>query len=169
MLPAVVKGCTATTNPPCVWSVADVVVRLTASNATQASITICRKYSTAGRFVETRATCMAKIDADCNGKVNTTDPACVALMRTAAPKTAAVPLIPRAEVKPPGQAAGAAGNAAAQPGAGRKLAAQPTADGVEQPSSVQGEALLANTAEPNPDEREGPLPGQPGNRGPRDA
>lgn len=109
------------------WSVGDVVIRVTAATVNQASVTICRKTAASksgGAGKETRATCMAKVDADCNGRVNTTDPACVALMKRTTTQAAAVPLAQQAAAQPGTQAAAAATvPAAAVPGAGRRLAA----------------------------------------------
>jgi hypothetical protein len=86
---AYTAGCSAKSSPPCFWSVADVVIRVTANNATQATVNICRKV-TGGK--ETRATCMAKVDGDCNGKVGPNDKACIDLLKAAAPKATTVPL-----------------------------------------------------------------------------
>lgn len=109
------------------WSVGDVVIRVTSATVNQASVTICRKTAASksgGAGRETRATCMAKVDADCNGRVNTTDPACVALMKRTTTKAAAAPLAQQAAAQPGTQAAAAATvPAAAVPGAGRRLAA----------------------------------------------
>ena len=89
--PADNKACTPTLKPPCWYDVGDLRIRATATSTTGATVTVCRKIA-GGK--ETRDTCAKRIDADCNGMVNTTDPECVKIMKRDAPRPAmqAVPL-----------------------------------------------------------------------------
>lgn len=58
---------------------AGLVVRLRSSNSAAAALTVCRK---AKGGVETRESCAAGVDADCNGRAGARDAACAKFRRT---------------------------------------------------------------------------------------
>ena len=97
---------------------------------------------------ETKATCLAKVDGDCNGKVNTTDPACPALVKTVAKKTE-VALIKRADVMSgTPTAVAAAGAATALPVGAAAAAGVPpgVSTGGVPAAGVPGAAAASGTA-----------------------